>query len=163
MIRLSVRRPTDSSFGPEDRISSTLWGVVSPGRTLRSVASGLEKPGYISSYESHGFLTDVSVDQSYKIKSVRQTHESDFEWSHSPRIRDSGGGGAGRTIALPLFFAWINNSPLARPFYLNANPKWKDLTFSLVRALESRFILTTIINDYQEKKMAALGGNPWQI
>lgn len=49
---------------------------------------------------------------------------------------------------------------MARPFYLDANPKWKDLTFSLVRALESRFILTTIIYDYQEKKMAALSGKP---
>ena len=44
------------------------------------------------------------------------------------------------------FFAWINNSPMARPFYLDANPTWKDLTFSLVRALESCFILTTIYN-----------------
>lgn len=26
---------------------------------------------------------------------------------------------------------------MARPFYLDANPTWKDLTFSLVRALES--------------------------
>ena len=44
------------------------------------------------------------------------------------------------------FFAWINNSPMARPFYLDANPTWKDLTFSLVRALESCFILTTVYN-----------------
>ena len=58
------------------------------------------------------------------------------------------------------FFAWINNSPMARPFYLDANPTWKDMTSSLVRALESCFILTTIIYDYQEKKMAALSGKP---
>ena len=49
---------------------------------------------------------------------------------------------------------------MARPFYLDANPTWKDMTSSLVRALESRFILTTIIYDYQEKKMAALSGKP---
>ena len=63
--------------------------------------------------------------------------------------------------SLTTFFAWINNSPMARPFYLDANPIWKDLTFSLVRALESCFILQQyIIYDYQEKKMAALSGKP---
>ena len=49
---------------------------------------------------------------------------------------------------------------MARPFYLDANPTWKDLTFSLVRVLENRFIPATIIYDYQEKKMAPLSVKP---
>jgi len=60
--------------------------------------------------------------------------------------------------SLTTFFAWINNSPMARPFHLDVNPTWKDLTFSLFRALDNCFILTPIIYDYQGIKTAALSG-----
>lgn len=80
---------------------------------------------------------------------------------HSPRIRDSGGGGAGNTIALPRFLLglitvrWLVHSIWMQ---IPHGKIWLFHWFEPWRA--ALFLQQYIIYDYQEKKMAALSGKP---
>ena len=79
--------PYLSSQKAEEEFTSVLIRKYNPDPALSAktlLIQVLEER--ISSYKSHSqFLTDVSVDQSYKIKSVRQKPMKVISSDHTPR------------------------------------------------------------------------------